>query len=172
MTIDEEGIYKIRGKNESDHNTIILSIEIENLDRTRINKRTIWNLKASQEKWDKYGDELNKRCEKASAILMDPHVPINTKYKRWFQEIDQAARITIGKTTVKTGGKEKVSAEVKKLQTLKKEKKKEIKRETDITTRNSLILQYKDIQNGIHITQPDGDRKNYVHRKKVKPNCR
>ena len=109
MTIDEEGLYKIRGKNESDHNTIILSIEIEKLDRTRVEKRTIWNLRASHDKWEMYGDELERRCERASAIIMDPQIPMDTKYKKWFNEIDQAARVSIGKTTVKTGGTEKVS---------------------------------------------------------------
>ena len=75
-TIDEEGLHKIRGKNNSDHKTITLSIEIENIDKTRIDKKTIWNLKASQEKWDLYANELDKRRERATAFITNPHIPM------------------------------------------------------------------------------------------------
>ena len=150
MKIDEEGLHKIKGKNESDHNTITISIEIDNVDRTRIDKKTIWNLKASQEKWEMYGNELEKRCKKATSIITNSHTTINQRYKKWTNEMDQAARVSIGKTTVKSGGKERISTEVKILQNEKREKKKEIRTQTEPEIRNNLISQYKEIQNRIH----------------------
>ena len=164
MTIDEEGIHKIRGKNQSDHNTILLSIEIEKLDRTRIEKRTVWNLKASEGKWKMYEEELSKRREKASAIIIDPHTPIDIKYKKWIAEIEQAARASIGKTTVKTGGKGKVSLEIKRLQTMKIEKKKEIREKTDVAARNNAIGEYKEIQDQIH-KQMVTEKTSYIEKK-------
>ena len=164
MTIDEAGLYRIKGKNESDHNTITLSIEIESLDKTRVDKKTIWNLKASPEKWELYANELDKRCYRATSIITNPHVPINIKYKKWFNEIEQAARVSIGKSTVKTGSKEKISNAVKNLQKQKREKKIEIRKQTDSETRNNMILQYKDIQECIH-NQMVTEKTSYIENK-------
>ena len=137
-------------KNNSDHNTISVSIELKNIDKTRVDKKTIWNLRASQDKWDMYTNELNKRYEKATTIITNPHMPIDLKYKKWSTEIEQAARVSIGKTTVKPSRKEQISSELKKLQSEKMEKKKEIRLQTDPITRDNMILQYKGIQDRIH----------------------
>ena len=50
MTIDECGLAKVEGKNNSDHNTIIVNMIISNIDRTYAVKRTTWNIQASDEK--------------------------------------------------------------------------------------------------------------------------
>ena len=64
--------------------------------------------------------------------------------------MEQAARVSIGKTTVKSGAREKMSSELKMLQSEKIEKKKEIRIQTDTVNRNNMICEYKEIQNLIH----------------------
>ena len=64
MIIDEEGMAKIKGKNPTDHNTIKLHLNISKniskIDRTYVVKRTTWNIRASNEKWDSYTDKIEK----------------------------------------------------------------------------------------------------------------
>ena len=112
IEIDEQGLNKLKGKNDSDHNTITVSLQIENIERTRLTKRAIWNTKAPNKKCQAFSDELDKRCKKANGIVTDAQELIDNRYKTWFKEIDQAARDTIGKTTIKSGGKEKSSHEI------------------------------------------------------------
>ena len=83
-------------------------------------------------------------------IITDAHKSIDERYKKWFKEIDKAARVTVGKTTVKTGGKEKSSREVCELQNIKRDKKKEIRDPQNTQIKPNLICEYKDIQNQIH----------------------
>ena len=151
MDIDEEGLYKVKGKNDSDHNTITVTLQIENLDKTRVTKQTIWNIKAPIEKWQAFSGELEKRNQKANKIITDSNIPIDDRYGKWFKEIDQAARNTIGKTTIKSGGStEKTSNEIKELQNTKCAKKKEIRNPDNTLNKTNLISEYKDIQNNIH----------------------
>ena len=93
-------------------------------------KRTGWNLRASSTKWTEFKEELEKRKTKATDIITDPSKPIDIRYKKWFTEIETAARKTIGKTTYKVGGKEKFSKEVNRLRDEKRSIKKNIQEQT------------------------------------------
>ena len=64
--------------------------------------------------------------------------------------IQNAARETIGKTTIKLGAPFKPSKEVRKLRKKKRELKKKIKKEADKEVRKGLITEYKAIENSIN----------------------
>ena len=100
-------------------------------------------MRASDEKWQQFGDELTKRQAKANEIITNKNIPFEKRYNKWYGELDSAARNTIGKTTFKAGGKEKFSNEFKELQGDKKELRTEIKAETDPAKRGELIERYK-----------------------------
>ena len=55
MKIDEIGEYRIRNKNDSDHNTIIANIKMGKLRKDNIDQVTDWNFKAPEEKWEELG---------------------------------------------------------------------------------------------------------------------
>ena len=112
ITIDEDGLLKVKGTNETDHNTISIKLNIENIDKTKNAKKTDWNIRASAEKWADFTAELRNRHEKARDIITDPKKSIDQRYKKWFNEIEMAARSTIGKTTFREGGKSKPSKEI------------------------------------------------------------
>ena len=149
ITIDEEGLLKVKGRNETDHNTISLNLNINNIDGSKPTKKTEWNIRASAEKWALYRDELNKRCKKATEIITDPSKPIEQRYKQWFGEIETAARLTIGKTTFKETGNKKASKEIKELSNKKRILKKEIQSENDKEMKKQLIMEYKTLQEKI-----------------------
>ena len=131
IDIDEEGLMKVRGKNETDHNTISISLNVKNIDRTRPKKRTIWNLRASGEKWAEYANELTRKIDITTNILNHENKSTEQKYKEWYKEVEGVARKTIGKTTIKEGGKEKFSRLVDEMRTEKRNIKKMIQNETD-----------------------------------------
>merc|ERR1712228_742606 len=81
IMIDEDGLYKISGKNDTDHNSIILNIKIPDIDTIKRARTTIWNLKASNEKWEQFAQKLKENEAKASAIISDTSQPFDKRYK-------------------------------------------------------------------------------------------
>ena len=150
VVIDEDGLATIKGKKTSDHNTIISTIKIGNIDKSRVVKRTVWNLKASSEKWSQFTDELALKQNITKDIIQCQELPFNERYKHWYKEIDSTARKTIGKSTVKVGAKQKFSKEVEELNQKKRLLKKEIVNQLDKTMKNELIAKFRLIQSDIH----------------------
>ena len=149
MKIDEKGIAKIKGKQASDHNTITLELNIKNIDRSHVVKRTIWNLKAPEEKWKAFQENIWKNIGKAQVILGDECLSMDEKYKKWTKVIEESAWKTIGKTTLTIGNLEKFSDEVEKLRKQKGPLKKEIQTERNEMEKQMLIDQYKNLQDEI-----------------------
>ena len=145
MIIDEDGIHKVKGRHESDHNTISLELHMEKTNKEKVLKKTEWNLRASDEKWSEFREELKKRTQIASQILLTD-APFEDRYKLWQGQLTEAAMVSIGKTTFKEGGKEKFSDEVKILRAKKKEIKNEIKNCSDYERRKTLVSDHKTIQ--------------------------
>ena len=75
MVIDEIGDYRMRNKNESDHNTILIDIEITKEKKSRHNKRTTWNLRASEEKFTNFRQKLKDMRRESERIMADKQKP-------------------------------------------------------------------------------------------------
>ena len=146
MQIDEDGLMRVRGKNLTDHNTISINLNIHGTHHPKTNKRTCWNIHAPDTKWTSFTRELNKRYAKAKAIITNPSEGIDIKYKKWLKELENAARTTIGKTTIKEGAKVKPSETVKHYNDQKKALKTRIQQINDIEEKSNLINAYKEIQ--------------------------
>ena len=56
IEIDEEGIYRLKGKEESDHNTIIIETQIPST--RKVEKKTIYNLN-DRKKWKLFNQRLH-----------------------------------------------------------------------------------------------------------------
>ena len=146
MQIDETGLIRVKGKNQTDHNTISVKISIAGALNSKTSKRTMWNIKAPDAKWTLFTDELNRQYMKAKAIITNQEENINVKYKKWLRELENAARKTIGRTTIKEGKKEKLSAEVKQFNDQKKALRIRIQQENENDKKTALISAYKEIQ--------------------------
>ena len=149
MTIDEEGVAKIKGKKSpSDHNTIIIDLDIKNIDKTQVIKKNPWNIRANDQKWDEFKSEMQKKTLKTGEMLNHTEKAIDEKYKFWMKGIEQSAWKTIGKTTFKEQEKEKFSEEVNK----RKQKaplKNQIQNQPITEERKKLIEQYNNLQEEI-----------------------
>ena len=87
--VDEEGHLRVKGKNETDHNTIITTITT-NLPR----KKTIiekWNLN-NKKGWENFNKEINTREEELR----------NKEYPDLEKEVIEIMRKTVGKTKIRT----------------------------------------------------------------------
>ena len=146
VIIDEDGLYKIKGKLDSDHNTILINIRIPNIEKFRAKKTTVWNLRAPSEKWADFSDQLRQNCEWAASQISDSSIPLETRYNNWYRGVEQMARQTIGKTTLKATRDIKPTDEMKLLQQRKKALKDEIQNEKDKEEKDKLIADYKSIQ--------------------------
>ena len=146
MMIDEDGLLKVKGRNPSDHNTIVIEMNISGTYYARPEKKTTWNIYAPETKWESFANEIIQRYNKSRAIISDSSTDIDTRYKKWFRELENAARKTIGKTTIKEGHKEKPSATVKHLTHQKRQLRLTIQTEQDASVKDELIKEYKKIQ--------------------------
>ena len=62
MIIDEEGCYKVKGKNESDHNTIILNTEVPVKLKVKTKRKPQWNITVNTD-WQKFRETLREKQE-------------------------------------------------------------------------------------------------------------
>ena len=150
MLIDEEGLYKLKGKHETDHNTICVEIDTEKISRSKTVKKTDWNLRASNDKWLQFGNELEQGAGNARRILQNRDIPFENRYNGWFNQLNGAAMRTIGKTTFKEGGKEKFSNTVKDLRRQKTHIKECIKNAQNYEIRQTHVREHKEIQDQIN----------------------
>ena len=105
VKIDEDELFKISGKNDSDHNTIFITVYVPSIEKIQIPKRTIWNIRASNEKWGQFIEKLIEHTPKATQIISDSSIPFDTRYKNYIQLLDSLLRQTIGRTTIKNNKK-------------------------------------------------------------------
>ena len=151
MEIDETGILRMKGEKDSDHNTIVLTLKLEGQEKTKPERRTQWRLNAPQECWNKFRHELNKLEYDTKSLFENKDLSLDDKYSRWIKKIDNTARISIGKSTIKNRKEEVFSQEVKDMRKEKREIKKRLKnKETHMVTsygemqekiRNQILLE-------------------------------
>ena len=112
ITIDEEGIYRLKGKNDSDHNTIMLTLETTTHRHTE--KASKWNIN-DQTNWTKYNEQLIKA-----------HLNIKPNdYNEFHTMLTNTINTTIGKKHMWIGrSKQREPEQIKSLRKHKKEARK------------------------------------------------
>ena len=114
IIIDEEGIMRLKGKKESDHNTIMMTTTMPMAPVKT--KRRIWNLN-NREGWKEYNIQL----QRATTDHKD--------YGQMERTIIETMKNTIGQTTITVGKyKQKESETIKNLRSTKKQRRKEFER--------------------------------------------
>ena len=114
IEVDEQETYKIYGENKSDHNTIMMSVNIHTQRNEQSTKR--WKVD-NKEGWTNF----NKRLEEE-----DNENGIQT-YKELQEVTIKLLRETIGEKTIKTGTDKKKSPELKQAHEDKRTKRSEFK---------------------------------------------
>ena len=131
MKIDEVGEFRMRNKAESDHNTILVEIDIPHVKKGKMEKITKWNLKASTEKYALYREKLAENTQLAESIMQDPTLDFTERYQKWEKLLYKIAISTIGKTTVKPNRPPPPSEEIKKLRQERRQLKRDFETERD-----------------------------------------
>ena len=139
ITIDDKHLYKVTGKIQSDHNTIIVDLEtpkrrkinLEESYRWKINDKTDWNL--YQETVET--SQINK--------IRYNELNINDAYQYWIDTITKVAQITLGKKAIQPLKKRTVSEEIRKARKDKRQARKEYEKAIDTKCEES-IRQTKD----------------------------
>ena len=91
VIVDEEGNLRIRGKNETDHNTIVMSIRIN--DPRKPTSREKWNLK-NEEGWTKFNKEILEAYN-------SNNIKVNN-YQEAEKEIKKILKKTIGTKKIRS----------------------------------------------------------------------
>ena len=131
MVIDEEGIHKISGLKDTDHNTITVHFE---LNKTEEKKRQtpVYRINAPEEKWEEFRNAL-------STVHFDMHKNIGANitdvYYNWLKCIENIAQNTIGKTTKKSNTHKYESMDLKVLRQDRREAKKDFESEKELSQR-------------------------------------
>ena len=142
MVIDEMGEYRMRGVNDSDHNTIVIDITVPKAIKQMRSKKTSWNIKASEEKFIAFRKKLAESVEDAEKIMSDSSRNITARYQQWEKLLYKAAISTIGKTTTKNGKNILSSKDIKKLRSERRQLKKEFERETSPSKKGERMQLY------------------------------
>ena len=148
MEIDESGLYRPKGKNETDHNTILVRMHLEMEKQKRKNKMVVWNLRADEEKWKKFRHNLQMQKTNLENLMVSPD-DMDSRYKKWEGMIVHAAKQSIGRTTLKENGKEKFSENVEKLRAERRKMKNLIKNTDDASTKYQITSECIKIQEKI-----------------------
>ena len=101
MFIDEDGDYRMKNISESDHNTILVDLQVAGVVKNVQQKRTVWNIRASAEKWAQFRLKLGESIDDAKIIMNETAMSISERYRKWEKMLYKIAISTIGKTTQK-----------------------------------------------------------------------
>ena len=113
VIVDEQGLYRMKGRKESDHNTILMEISTEYTKEIKTIKR--WKLN-NTDGWKNFNQQM-KECNKEISKLTQEETQ---------SKIKELLKNTIGQITVSTGkNKLKESEMTKQLRGLKKQAKKD-----------------------------------------------
>ena len=90
LHIDEEGVYRLKGKKDSNHNTIVVELNIPWSEKPT--KKKIYNL-ADQEGWDKFNKKLDDKYERTPP----------TNYDQLKKQIKDSMSASLKKITIRKG---------------------------------------------------------------------
>ena len=142
MTIDELGEFRLRNKNDSDHNTVIAEIQMREIETVKETITSDWNYKATPEKWQAFRDEIQKAVPMAIELMGNWQRGMTERYTKWERLIYKAAIKTIGRTTFKPAGTKRPSNDVKRLRKERTKCKKDFEKERDYENKGNKLEAY------------------------------
>merc|ERR1712062_891718 len=114
IEIDEEGKYLMRSdKAASDHNSILLYLDLKNIDHHRVAQIPKWKTQVSEEQNDALICELQKFQSESKQIMTDATRTMDDRNDRWFNSLERILSTTVGKRTNTCAKPERFSEQVK-----------------------------------------------------------
>ena len=130
MQIDENEDYVLTGMSTpaSDHNSIIVRLQMGNIENEQSQVRKKWFLNAPEEKWQDFQMKLMSNYKYAQSIMRGENFQEN--YNAWKNLIERMAIDSIGKITIRPHRGLMMNKEIKNLQKQKREAKKDFEKES------------------------------------------
>ena len=146
MKIDEEGFYKISGSKPTDHNTIIIKIDLTYIRKTKAQEPE-FRINAPEDKWTEFRDGLSTVRFNLNHNMESSLTEV---YHEWQKCIENIAFNSIGKTTRKNrSGSGTQSALVKSLRQERKNIKNMYEKETNTAEKALLKIKYIESQKSV-----------------------
>ena len=164
MKIDEDGDFRMRNKAESDHNTILIDLQMLDTAAPKVEKMAMWNTKASTQKYSQFRERLRRTVHDATKIMADRTVPMAQRYTRWEKLLYQSLISTIGKTTVKLRSTIPPSKELKRLRKERKELKVQFEKEKNPCVKKAKMSLYIQKQHEIKEKAEEEEEKRFHSR--------
>ena len=143
MLIDEDEHFLLKGKAPTDHNSIVLKLNMNDaIKRKSLPKVVKWRLTAPENQWADFDEKLRNSKTDCYQILLDPKNDFDTNYKIYTNRIEEMARETIGKTTINPNRSNRESRAVKELRSEKRFAKKDFEKETDEHIKGQKLEKY------------------------------
>ena len=131
ILIDENCDFVLGGDALTDHNSIIMTLEVEDAGKETPKKVTRWRLNAPVEKWETFENVLLEKSAVCKSIMAQTDVDMDDKYGRWKLIIESQALSVIGKTTINAKRARNESTIIKTLRIQKRQAKKKFQEEKD-----------------------------------------
>lgn len=146
ILIDEEGLYRLKGKASTDHNSMIIDTNLSNIYKINKPKGVTWRMKAPSQCWEKFQKQIEEFSPKSISIMADRGKTVQHRYNLWMNHIMKIINETIGKTTLKAKGNKKLSHNISELRKKKRELRKEFQIAKDATKRIEIKKKYIETQ--------------------------
>ena len=124
VKIDEDGLHRLKGKSESDHNSIIIKISLKNIQTIPKRKIVTWKMSAPEEVWHDYEKKLAEYAYYTEILMNDNTISFQQRYNIWENGLNKIIENTIGKTTINAKKKDKFSSSVIEIRSEKRKLKK------------------------------------------------
>ena len=164
MMIDESCDYVLKGNTMSDHNSIIVELDINEAKNNTVGKITKWRTNAPPEKWDLLEKELCQSSVDCRELVEFSSMNMDGIYQKWKKLITNKAMRTIGKTTIKTNKSRSESIIVKNLRKEKRAAKQAFQNENNSAIKKHLLNQYVTKQTELRL-QIKHEEEEYVERR-------
>ena len=128
---------------------MIIDLNVADIQRNLYEKKTIWNIRAPEEKFSLFRFKLAMTMKDSSDVMANSTIDITKRYAEWEKPLYNNAISSIGKTTYKQNKPLAASVEMKKLRQERKELKVKYQAETNPEKRKETIHQYITKQNQI-----------------------
>ena len=121
MLIDEDENYLLKGKAPTDHNSIIVKLNMSDIIKETNQPKVVkWRLSAPDELWNEFDKKLMNSKSECLQIMENPNNDLDTNYEMFTNKINQIACATIGKTTIRPNRGIRESKAIRELRAKKK----------------------------------------------------
>ena len=142
VKIDEDGLHRLKGKCDSDHNSIVVRVSLKNIETIPKKKIVTWKMNAPDQAWRNYEERLTQYANYTETLMSNKRKTFQERYNLWVSGLTKIMENTIGKTTIKVKKKDKFSSSVTEMRSEKRKLKKLYNSESNPQIKSQVKTKY------------------------------